>query len=300
MATQIAVPQATVPGIRLGSTRPFPLWDRGIPLPQSAPPSASVARRRNGGASLQGAEAGRLVVALLPLVRGVALQLRERLPLHVEVDDLVSTGVLGLVDAIQKFDARKRVKLERYARHRIRGAILDGLRGLDSASRDMRKKNKRAERVYRALEANFKRPPTDVEMAEGLGISLAGWYRTVRELRFVGIDWLRPMGSVGIKEARAVSEDTLPGDNEGHQFEACYRREQKEILHRALARIPERERRVVQLYYQRELTMRQIGKRMGIDESRVSQLHSAALVRLRKRVKDFLQNPAPALPRMAW
>jgi RNA polymerase sigma factor for flagellar operon FliA len=243
---------------------------------------------------------GRLVVALLPLVRRVAMQMHERLPLHVEVDDLVSTGVLGLADAIQKYDAGRKVHLERYAQHRIRGAILDGLRGLDSASRDMRKKNKKAERVYRQLEAEFKRPPTDVEMAEGLGISLARWYQTVRELRFVGIDWLRPMGSVSGREAKPLSEDSLPADNEGHQFEACYRREQKEILQRALERIPERERRVVHLYYQRELTMREIGERMGIDESRVSQLHSSALVRLRKRVGEFLHNPAPALPRMAW
>ena len=291
MATQVAVPPTTLPGVRPGVLPPFPFWEDQIPVPRATPQGPSIAVVRNETIGLERAEVNRLVVALLPLVKRVAMQMRERLPLHVEVDDLVSTGVLGLVDAIQKFDARKQVRLERYAQHRIRGAILDGLRGLDSASRDMRKKNKKAERIYRGLEVKLGRPPNDAEMAEGLGISLASWYRTVRELQFVGIDWLRPMGSVGIKESRVVCEDTLAADNEGHQFEACYRREQKEIFREALECIPERERRVVQLYYQKELTMREIGEKLEIDESRVSQLHSAALVRLRKRVRESLQNP---------
>jgi RNA polymerase sigma factor for flagellar operon FliA len=242
----------------------------------------------------------RIVVALLPLVRRIALQMRERLPLHVETDDLVSTGVLGLVDAVRKFDERKRVKLEQYARHRIRGAILDGLRMLDVASRDMRKKSKKAEQVYCRLEAKLGRAPSDAEMAGGLGVSLGSWYRTVRELRAVGIGWLRPLGSVGTKEVVAVSEESLVAEDQCSQFDACYRREQREVLHRALDRIPERERQVVRLYYQQELTMREIGERLRIDESRVSQLHSTALFRLRKRVKDLLNNPVPAEPRMAW
>jgi len=241
-----------------------------------------------------------MIVALLPLVKRVAMQMRGRLPLHVEVDDLISSGVLGLVDAIQKYDATKQVKLEQYALHRIRGAILDGLRALDTASRDMRKKNKKAEQVYQSLEGKLGRPPSDLEMAEGLGMSLGRWYRTVLELRAVGMDWLRPMGSVGIKEMRPASEDSVPAEDRGGQFEACYSREQRELLKRALERIPEREGQVVQLYYQQELTMREIGERLGIDESRVSQLRSAALVRLRKRIRELIQYPVPAVPRLAW
>jgi RNA polymerase sigma factor for flagellar operon FliA len=233
-------------------------------------------------------------------VKKVALQMRERLPVHVELDDLISTGVLGLMDAVQKFDPAKQVTIEQYARHRIRGAILDGLRGLDAASRDMRRKNKNAERVYAQLEANLGRPPNDQEMASGLGLSLGRWYRTVMELTALGVDWLRPLASVGTQESAFPIEDSLPADNVGHQFDACYHREQEEVLQRALGLIPERERQVVELYYHREMTMREIGERLGIDESRVSQLHSSALGRLRKRVKDFLSNPGLPEPRFAW
>lgn len=241
-----------------------------------------------------------LVLSLLPLVKRVAYQMRERLPLHVELNDLVSSGVIGLVDAIRKFDGRRHVTLDRYARHRIRGAILDGLRSLDTASRDMRKKNRKAEKVYRQLEMKLGRPPSDAELAAGLGMSLDAWYRAVRDLQTLGMDWLRPLGSVGMRERWPAHEDSLVADNDGHQFDSCYRREQREILDRALARIPERERQIVRLYYQQELTMKEIGKRLRIDESRVSQLHSAALARLRLRVKDILSRPQPSAPQYAW
>jgi RNA polymerase sigma factor for flagellar operon FliA len=234
-----------------------------------------------------------LVVKLLPLVKRMALQVRERLPQHVDVEDLVSTGVLGLVDAVRKFDARKHVKLESYARYRIHGAILDGLRGLDHASRDMRKKSKKVESVYRGLEVRLSRAPSDDEIAAGLGISLQRWYRTVRELQTLGMEWLRPMGSVGNKESRQASEESLVADNQEHQFHSCYRREQREILDHALGRIPERERQVVQLYYDQELTMKEIGRKLGVDESRVSQLHSAALAHLRLRVQEMVNHPRP-------
>jgi RNA polymerase sigma factor for flagellar operon FliA len=290
--------QAVTPGNSFRRTLPFlPPQDwagrvapRGVRLVPA--PQAEAARKK--------AECDQLVVKLLPLVKRIALQVRERLPLHVEMDDLVSTGVLGLVDAVSKFDVRKRVKLESYARYRIRGAILDGLRGLDSASRDMRKKDKKAETVYRVLEARLRRPPNDEEMAGALGVSLAKWFRAVRELQTVGMDWLRPMGSVGVKESRPSSEEMVVADNQDHQFQSCYRREQRGILQRSLGRIPERERQVVQLYYDQELTMKEIGEKLGIDESRVSQLHSAALARLRLRVKEIISHPQPCAPRFPW
>lgn len=300
MATQMSMPRTNIPILEPMSIAIFPHWRRRAVPRRAARRRGLIATRFQPQVTPQEAEFRRLVIKLYPLVKRVALQMRERLPLHVEVEDLVSTGVLGLVDAIRKFDARKQVTLERYAQHRIRGAILDGLRGLDTASRDMRKKNKKAERVYSELEAKLARPPDDEEMARGLGISLAGWYRTVRELQSVGIEWLRPMGSAGAREAKILPEDALPAGNQGHQFDACYRREQQEVLDLALARIPPRERLVVRLYYQQELNMRQIGERMGIDESRVSQLHSVALTRLRKRVSDLLKHPPRATPCWAW
>ena len=252
------------------------------------------------GASAKHSLVNKLVVKLLPLVRRVALPMRERLPGHVEMDDLISLGTLGLVDAVKKFDAKKQVRLELYAQYRIRGAILDGLREMDHASRDMRRKNKNAEKVYLELESSLGRPPSDQEMAQALGISLKRWYQLTSELKSVGIDWLRPLAAVGTQEPAAVYEDSLPADNAGHQFEECYDREKKEILQKAMGRIPDRERQVIDLYYHQGQTMREIGDRLGIDESRVSQLHSSALGRLRKRVKEFLTNPIQPEPRFAW
>jgi RNA polymerase sigma factor for flagellar operon FliA len=256
-------------------------------------PAPSDVRRR--------AQIHQQVVALLPLVKKVALQMRERLPVHVELDDLISTGVLGLMDAVEKFDPTKHVRLEHYAQHRIRGAMLDGLREDDPASRDFRRKNKQAQRVYERLEAKLGRAPTDQEMAEGLGLSLGRWYKTVLQLTSFGVDWLRPMAAVARKDAPVPPEETLPADNNGHQFEACYRREQREIFQRAMDRIPEREREIVELYYHHELTMREIGEQLGIDESRVSQLHATAVGRLRRRIREFLERPVPqASPGFAW
>jgi RNA polymerase sigma factor for flagellar operon FliA len=223
---------------------------------------------------------------LLPLVRRVAFEMHEHLPSHVEVDDLIGAGILGLLDAVRRFDASKHVKIETYARHRIRGAILDSLRGMDTASRDMRRKNKHAERVYRSLEVKLGRAADDSEMAEALGISLKKWYRTVQELQAMGVDWLRPMHTA---ETEAPEVDNLPARGQDDQLELCYRREQRDIVAQAIQRLSERERTVISLYYTEEMTMKQIGEQLGIDESRVSQLHSAAVAHLKKRVQALLR-----------
>ncbi len=233
------------------------------------------------------------VIELLPLVKRMAQQMRDHLPPHIEVSDLVGAGVLGLIDAIRKFDGSLHVRIESYARHRIRGAILDELRSLDSASRDMRKKNKMAEKVYRDLEARLGRPVSDVELAQALGVSLNDWYRSIRDLQALGMDWLRPMGSVGTKPPGQPTSIPAKQDD---PFDLCYRREQKEILNRALACLAERERRMMWLYYDRGLNMKQIGEKLAIDESRVSQLHSATLDRLRSSVRVILQRPKPCVP----
>ncbi len=225
-------------------------------------------------------------VRLVPMVKRIAMKMRAHLPAHIELDELVGAGVLGLLDAVRKFDPRKHVKMENYARHRIRGAILDGLRVLDSASRDMRKKDKRAERAYRKLEAEFGRAATDEEIAHSLGLSLGKWYVAVRELQAVGVDWLRPMTFTATKQP--VEEMPAP-ENQENQFELCYRREQRELLRQGLALLAERDRTLIVLYYAQGLTMKQIGVRLNIDESRVSQLHSAALARLRLSINTFLR-----------
>src|SRR5581483_6861110 len=270
-----------VPARRPSSRRPPRVETR-----VSAPRRPSVHHARTANPAVNGQAQGELVAKLLPLVKRTALQMREHLPAHVDVDDLVGTGVMGLLDAVRKFDAGKRVKLESYARYRIRGAILDGLRSLDSASRDMRKKNKKVEKVYRELESKLGRPVTDPEMAEALGISLPKWYGIVQELQAVGINWLRPAWYV---PPQAPVEESLVADDRENPFDLCYRREQRDLLNRAIARLPERERIIVSLYYTQDLTMKEIAERLDIDESRVSQLHSGALARLRTRVQAMLR-----------
>lgn len=235
----------------------------------------------------------RRMVALIPLVRHMALKIRKHLPPQVELDDLVGAGVLGLVDAVRKFDASKQVKIETYAQHRIRGAILDSLRTLDHASRDMRRKGKRVEKIHHELQATLRRPVGNADVARALGVDLEEWYRTAQDLHASGVGCLQHAAGTDLKQP--IEEAQLP-DRQESAFDQCYRREQREILNRAMVSLPERERRVISLYYHRALTMKQIGSRLGVDESRVSQVHSAALLRLRACVKAILCRPTLTLP----
>jgi len=227
---------------------------------------------------------------MLPLVKRVAFQIREHLPAHVEVDELLANGVLGLVDAVAKFDTNKRVKLESYARHRVRGGILDGLRSADPASRDLRRKNKKIQKLYRELEVKLGRPVKDEEIAAALGMNLAQWQRTLNEIQSVGFDFGARTLTAGptTKSVSRRIEPALLADDGADPFDLCYRRERHEILGRALSHLRERERQILNLYYEQELTMKQIADRMNVDESRVSQLHSAALVRLKASVDSLL------------
>ena len=236
------------------------------------------------------AERNRKVVELLPLLHKIARKMRAHLPANIQVDDLVGAGSLGLVDAVQKFDARKQVKIESYAQHRIRGAILDSLRSMDGASRDLRKKNKKAEQIHRELEARLGHPASDQEMARAQHVSLKKWYRTVREIQPLGVEWLRPMAFVGVKQLTA---ETMVATGQDNQFDLCYCREKREILSRALTSLTKREQLILSLYYTSDNTMKQIGARLKIDESRVSQLHSAALTRLRTAAQPLFQAPQP-------
>jgi len=237
-------------------------------------------------------ERQRLLVEMLPLVKRMAFKIREHLPAHVEVDDLIANGILGLVDAISKFDTTKRVKLESYARHRVRGSILDGLRSVDPASRDLRRKNKKIQKLYRELEVKLGRPVMDEEMAEALGLTLTQWHNALSEIQTLGFNFSTRTISAGPTTKRPSVESSLLAGDDSNPFDLCYRREQQEILGRALSHLREREREIISLYYQQEMTMKQIAERMNIDESRVSQLHSAALARLRGSVKSFLR-PRP-------
>ncbi len=262
----------------------------GGPAPHFSPPMAGGAAgtlrgwqalKRPPARRDEGAARNERLMALLPLVKQMALGIRARLPAQVELDDLMGDGVLGLMDAVGKFDASRRVKLACYARHRIRGAILDGLRRLDHASRDARKRSRKVERIQQDLLARRGRPVSDDDMAKALGVSLARWFEMQQEIH-----------RLGVEDQLGKERKVFPADGEAGwaaefetPFDLCYRREQREILSRAIAGLPERQRLIVSLHDLRGLTMKQIALQLGVDESRISQLHSSALRRLQERVR---------------
>jgi RNA polymerase sigma factor for flagellar operon FliA len=244
-------------------------------------------RKLNGGGK-QEAERQNLLLALAPLVKRVAYEMRQHLPPHVEMDDLVGAGTLGLVDALRKFDPSRKVKLESYARHRIRGGILDSLRTLDPASRDMRRRARRVERAYRELEARLGRPVQDEEIARALGLDLEVWHCWAREIHALGFDGWPRCETAAMAGKLPIRDEGWTAVPQEDPFDLCYRREQRDLVNRALACLPERERLIVTLYYQQDLTMKEIAVRLEVDESRVSQLHAEALQRLKTRVRALL------------
>jgi len=234
-----------------------------------------------------------LLLAMAPLVKRVAYEMRQHLPPHVEMDDLVGAGTLGLVDALRKFDPTRKVKLESYARHRIRGGILDALRTLDPASRDMRRRVRKVEKTYRELEARLGRPVRGEEVARALGVSLKVWHRWAQEVHALGFDGWQHSETAAVAAKLPVIEENQVAVRQVAEdpFDLCYRREQRDLVNRALERLPERERLIMTLYYQHDLTMKEIASRLAVDESRVSQLHSEALERLKARVQASLAAP---------
>jgi RNA polymerase sigma factor FliA len=235
------------------------------------------------------AERERILMEQLPQVRYIARRIHERLPRHVPFEDLVHAGVVGLMDALNKFDLSKQVQFSSYAKFRIRGAILDSLRELDWSPRELRRKGRLFDSVYCELSGKLGRAPDENEIAQEMGISLHELQSLLAEL-----DGLE-LGSLRIESPRDGKEENLtdyvPSKPEETPFFQCLRAETKHLLEQAISELPEKEQRVLALYYYEELTMKKVGAALGIGESRVSQIHSLAMVRLRARL-DFLATPS--------
>jgi len=212
------------------------------------------------------AERERILMDELPQVRYIARRIHERLPRHVPFEDLVHAGVLGLIDALGKFDQSKHVQFSSYAKFRIRGAILDSLRELDWSPRELRRKGREVEAAYAQLSARLGRTPGENDLAREMGIPLEELQALLAELDSLEISSLRVESPHSGKE---------------------------ELLAAAIAELPEKEQRVLSLYYFEELTMKEVGAVLGIGESRVSQIHSLAMVRLRTRL-SFLNESGNA------
>ncbi|MCZ2075138.1 MAG: FliA/WhiG family RNA polymerase sigma factor [Bryobacteraceae bacterium] len=217
-----------------------------------------------------------IILEHLPLVRAIAIRVHENLPVHVDVDDLVHAGILGLFDAVNKYDPEKNVQFSSYAKHRIKGAILDSLRQLDWASRDLRKRHRQVEAATRELAATLQRNPTESEVAERLGIETGRWRQMMLDLRNVGLVSASSRGT----DHEDLPAPEFPAKPDSQPDTICAREELRGLLNLALRELPERYQKVVVLYYSNELTMKEIGGMLGINESRVSQIHKSALERM--------------------
>lgn len=230
-----------------------------------------------------------MIVEYLPLVKFIANRIAGRLPSHVEVDDLINSGIIGLIDALKKFDASLKIKFKTYAEFRIKGAILDELRSLDWVPRSTRQKASRLERAYAEMEHRLGRAASDSEMIAFLEIDQKEFDVLVRDARgiaLVSLDELRTEGDESYErnllEFLADPEQLNPAQS--LNLDQIYR-----IVADTIDQLPEKERLVISLYYYEELTMKEIGEIMSITESRVSQIHTKAIIRLRGRLLKVIE-----------
>lgn len=225
-------------------------------------------------------ERERLILEHLPQVRLIARRIQERLPKNISLDDLVSTGVLGLISAIDNFDPGHNVKLKTYAEYKIRGAILDSLRGLDWAPRQKRRKTKQIEAAILSAEQRLKSTPTEEDIAAELDISLEEYHEWLVEIRGLNIASLEFAGN---EQGRDMLH-FLPDNEENLPSTLLEKSELERLLAESIGQIPEIEKTILGLYYQEEFTLREIAEVVRLHESRISQLKSQAILRLRARL----------------
>jgi RNA polymerase sigma factor FliA len=229
----------------------------------------------------------RLVLAYSPLVKYVAGRMASGLPSHVDEGDLISYGLLGLISAVQRFDPGRQIKFETFAITRIKGSIIDELRSLDWVPRSVRAKARDIERANATLEHKLQRAPTDGEMAEALKMSLDDFHSSLLQISNSSVVALDELWTLSDSSGDQVSLlDTIQDPDAIDPMTAMTVTEVKDRLAAAIERLPEREKLVVALYYYENLTLREIGEVLGVTESRVSQLHTKAILRLKSRLED--------------
>ncbi|HWT83479.1 MAG TPA: FliA/WhiG family RNA polymerase sigma factor [Candidatus Methylomirabilis sp.] len=235
---------------------------------------------KTGAGTMSDEERDRLILEHLPQVRLIARRIQERLPKNISLEDLVSTGVLGLIAAIDNFDPSHNVKLKTYAEYKIRGAILDSLRGLDWAPRQKRRKTKQIEAAILAAEQRLQATPSEEDIAAQLEISLEEYHEWLVEIRGLNVASLEFSGA---EQGRDLLH--FVPDSEEHLPSALLEKSELErLLAESIDQIPQMERTILSLYYHEELTLREIAEVVRLHESRISQLKSQAILRLRARL----------------
>ncbi len=239
---------------------------------------------KHGVTKLSITERNELVLKHLNLVKIMALRLSSRLPSHITFDELFSSGVLGLIDAAEKYDASHGLPFEKYALIRIRGAMLDEIRSRDVLPRQLRVKANELEKTISELEKRLGRYPTDEEIANEMDLDIEQYYSMLDELRGLSLlpQSLTDMADKGLHPEKLVTDGSELDDH-------IHRQELKEILTELISKLPEREKIILSLYYYEELTMKEIGQILGYTESRISQLHTSILLKLRTRLTRRLK-----------
>jgi RNA polymerase sigma factor for flagellar operon FliA len=234
-----------------------------------------------------------LLLEQLPQVKYIARRIHERLPQHVPFDDLLHAGIVGLIDALHKYDPGKNVRFASYAKFRIRGAILDSLRDMDWSPRDLRRKARRLEATMQKLQTELGHSASEPELAQAMGMTLEDFQHMLDEIRGLEVGSLQ-IDSLEDGRETDLSEN-IPGPPEQDPLSLYMKEERKQLLAAAIAQLPDREQQVLALYYQEELTMKEVGAVLGVGESRVSQIHSVAVARLRVALESAGCGPGALL-----
>ncbi len=264
---------------------------------QSTQATANIAARQRSSTTssyaqqspaLTPAEREALIEAHLPQVRYIADRLAAKLPPSVDRDDLIGAGVLGLLDAVEKFDPTRGVMFKTYAEMRVRGAMLDSLRHLDWAPRSIRQRAREVESAIRVIEQDNNRPAKEEEIAAALNITVANFQTLITELHGLTVTGLDRDDD----DESGMRPHQIADDPQRTPLAFFERAEVRALLSTAVEHLPERERQVVSLYYLEELTMKEVGAVLGVTESRVSQIHTQAVLRLRSSLSTMYQNGA--------
>lgn len=230
----------------------------------------------------------KLIMEYAPLIKFIAQKIAVRLPSNIELDDLISSGVIGLMDAIEKYDPTRDNKFKTYAEFRIRGSILDELRAQDWVPRSVRDKAKLLDRTFVNLEAELGRSPTDEEVCEKLGITIDEFHDMVNQVRPVSVLSIDDQATYSNVDKKSIL-NLIEGCKLNNPFNQLNLKSVKKVVTQSIEELPERQRLVLSLYYYEDLNLKEIGKILRVTESRVSQLHAQAISRLRAKLSHHFE-----------
>lgn len=246
--------------------------------------SALLKKYKDDPKKLTQKQKDQLITEYSPLIKFIAQKIAVRLPSNIELDDLISAGVIGLMDAIEKYDPSRDNKFKTYAEFRIRGAILDELRAQDWVPRSIRDKAKLLDRTMVALEAELGRTATDEEIAKALNITIDEFYDLVNQVRPVSLLSIHDSQTFNDADNKRSIENLLEGSKLHNPYNQLNIKTVKEVVAQAIEELPDRQRLVLSLYYYEDLNLKEIGQVLRVTESRVSQLHAQAVARLRSKL----------------